>query len=166
MGRMFAFVSNDLEEKIKILECHRQSEKGYHYETIQSMINYEMENDITSVKGQLPSGSRTLLRLHRALEFILMFMERLGRSSDCDKTSHIAADVYKVTLGKYHPWLVQKMASVVMYLLPSRQHLIETMCKQSYDQVLGLIDEAQEVGKPVYDITQNLYETHKILNLK
>jgi hypothetical protein len=46
------------------------------------MIKYEVEYGLTTFKGRVPSGSRTLLRLQRALEFILRFIDEMGRSDD------------------------------------------------------------------------------------
>ena len=138
---------------------------GNHYTTIQSMIEFEVTNDITKVKHKLPSGSRSLLRLHRGLEFILEFMRRLGNSSDDDRSSVIAAETYRDTLSRFHPWIVQKMAGVAMYMLPSRRQLFETMCKQDYTHALELLSSVVNAGKPVYDITQNIYAERDLLDL-
>ncbi|KAK3105317.1 hypothetical protein FSP39_022389 [Pinctada imbricata] len=164
-GRIFGFVAKDLEDKIHILQSHRKSDKGERYESIQGMVNYEKSNQLLQVKGHLPSGSRTLLRLHRASEFILTFMARMSESDDHDKSSHIAAEVYSQTLAKHHPWLVQKMAGVAMYILPSRKQLLETMCKHDYAHVSTLLNETVSAGKPVYEITQKLYEENDLLDL-
>ncbi|XP_061197722.1 ceramide-1-phosphate transfer protein-like [Saccostrea echinata] len=164
-GRLFGFVAKDLEEKIHVLESHMNSPNGQHYNTIQSMIEFEVTNKITKVKHKLPSGSRSLLRLHRGLEFILEFMKRLGQSSDDDRSSLIAAETYKDTLSKYHPWIVQKMAGVAMYMLPSRRQLFETMCKHDYTHASELLESVVNVGEPVYDRTQNIFSEHELLDL-
>ena len=165
-GRLFGFVAKDLEEKIGILETWQACDNGENYNTVQSMIKYEVEYGLTTFKGRVPSGSRTLLRLQRALEFILRFIDEMGRSDDNAKSSHIALTVYKRTLANHHPWLVQKMAAFVTYMLPSRKELIETMCKQNYESVLLLMHEVVEAGNPVYDITHSLYKQNNLLNLK
>ncbi len=56
------------------------SSLGPNFISVQSMVNYEVTNNLTRCKvleGRVPSGSRTLLRLHRALEFILSFMREI-----------------------------------------------------------------------------------------
>ncbi len=53
---------------------------GPNFISVQSMVNYEVTNNLTTSHvnhGRTPSGSRTLLRLHRALEFILSFMREI-----------------------------------------------------------------------------------------
>ncbi|XP_033763198.1 ceramide-1-phosphate transfer protein-like [Pecten maximus] len=164
-GKLFGFVASDLESKITILKTHRKSENGNAYETIQSMIDFEVTNGITKVSRTPPSGSRTLLRLHRALGFISEFMDRIAKSDDDAKTSVIASEVYKETLGLYHPWVVQKMAGLAMYMLPSRRQLIDTMCKQNYEKALNTLPHVVATMKPIYSITQELYETNDLLNL-
>lgn len=158
-------MAKELEEKIKILQNYRKSESGNAYETIQSMIDFEIKNGTTKVTGYPPSGARTLLRLHRSLIFILTFMDRLSKSKDEDKASTIASEVYNTTLALYHPWIVQKMAGVAMYMLPSRRQLIDTMCKQDYDKVLSTLADVVAAGMPVYNITQKLFTDNDLLNL-
>ncbi|XP_013393975.1 ceramide-1-phosphate transfer protein [Lingula anatina] len=166
IGRIFAFVAHDLQDKIEILE-HHMSLNPEPYSSVQTMIQYEVENNITKVKvrGQRPSGSRTLLRLHRALEFIIKFMKRLAESDEDEKTSHIASEVYRETLANYHPWLVQKMAVFVMYTLPSHKDLIEMMCKHEYKEVLRLLSEVTEEAEPIYDVVQEIFKENDLLQL-
>ena len=92
-------------------------------------------------------------------------MERLKDSGDSDKASHIAAAVYSETLARHHPWLVQKMAGLAMYMLPSRRQLMETMCKQDYTQMSVLLEGTVRAGKPVYQITQRLYENNDLFDI-
>jgi hypothetical protein len=165
-GRLLGFVANNLEEKIGILETLRRCDTCNNYRTVQSMIKYEVEYGLTTFRGRVPSGSRTLLRLQRGLEFILRFIDELSMSEDGAKSSYIAHNVYKRTLANHHPWHKQKMAYITLFMLPNRRDLIETMCKQSYDQVLILMDEVTQTGNPIYDIIHNLYKKNNLLNLK
>ena len=165
MGRLFRFVAADLESKITILEDYRKSYSKNKYETVQSMVAYELNNGTADFGRRNPSGCRTLLRLQRALEFILQFMGEIAQSDHDAKISTIASKVYHDTLAKHHPWLVQKMAGVVMYILPSKRDLIQMMCKQDLDGVTVLLDEVVDAGKPVYETVYKLYEEHEILNL-
>merc|ERR1711976_321694 len=113
--------------------------------------------------GHMPSGSRTLLRLQWALEFILQFMQRVSLSEDEAKLSHIASEVYYETLANHHTWLLRKMAALVMYTLSSRKHLIQVMCQHDYSHALVLLKEVCQAGQPVYDTIQQLYTDHNLL---
>lgn len=142
-GTLFYFVAKDLEGKINVVTDLMQK-NNQSFCTVKAMMLQEAN------LSQRP-GACALLRLHRALELILQFMDRLSRSSDDERTSDIAAEVYKNTMAKHDTWLVQKLAGVAMYTLPSRKTLIETMCKQDYEQSSLLVQKATDAGKPVFD---------------
>ena len=52
--------------QVTILQCYRKGGAGDYYYSIQSMIEYEQENNLLTCTDP-QSGSRTLLRLHRGL---------------------------------------------------------------------------------------------------
>lgn len=168
-GRLFGFVATDLQKKISILDSLLGSTNSEHYKTVKKMFDFEIESDLLCKKvgpHKLHSGCRTLLRLHRALEFILKFMERLAEESESSSTSTIAYDVYHATLAKHHPWLIQKMAALAVYTLPQQRDLIELMCHQPYDEVLVLLRNVCDAGQPVYLIVQKFYKEANLLDLK
>lgn len=165
-GRLFGFVAKDLENKILAIEIRQRSENGQHYMTAEKMIQYEINCPSLTHKGSNKlnhSGTRTLLRLQWALEFILEFMSRIRKCSDLDRTSKIATEVYEQTLSKHHPWFTRKMAAIAVYLLPSRKDLIHVMCKQDYQTALQLLDKVVTAGRHVYDLTEKLYSDHDLL---
>ncbi|RUS88581.1 hypothetical protein EGW08_003681 [Elysia chlorotica] len=162
-GPLLGFVAKDIESKIKSVERHVHSKKGRHYNTVQSMIQFEQSKGITHQKWSPPSGCRMLLRLHQALEFILEFMERLRVTEEHEKISVLAWEVYRQTLYHHHPWVTRKLAQVAVYALPSKKHLIESMCEQDYGTVHGLLTQVVNSGRPVWDTTQLLLASHDLL---
>ena len=72
-------------------------------------------NLVKTKKKDDPSGSRTLLRLHRALEYITAFLDRLEGMKDEDYCSVTSREAYETTLMKYHPWVVQVIIVVVSF---------------------------------------------------
>ena len=92
-------------------------------------------------------------------------MEKIATEDDSVRTADMAGEVYAKTLGNYHPWLVRKMAYVAMYTLPNKAQLIEMMCEQPKEQVIELVQETVQQGKPVYLETQRLYSEHQLLEL-
>ncbi|XP_050413866.1 ceramide-1-phosphate transfer protein [Patella vulgata] len=162
-GRLFGFVARDLEGKIAIVEKHRNLDKDNNYVSVQSILKYESSKGIAKVKSPLSSGSRTLLRLHNAFEFIIAFMKRVREGPENEKTSKIAAEVYNQTLSNHHPWPVQKMALLAVHLLPPKKQLIDVMCKQEYSRVMELLDDVISYGQPIYDITESVYKEHGLL---
>ena len=70
-------------------------------------------NLIKTKKKDDPSGSRTLLRLHRALEYIIGFLHKLDDIEDEGYCSVISREAYEATLMKYHPWVVQVSLNIL-----------------------------------------------------
>ena len=71
-------------------------------------LSSKVEHDLIKTKKKDdPSGSRTPLRLPRALEYIIAFLHKLDDIQDTDLCSVISVEAYEATLMKYHPWVVQ-----------------------------------------------------------
>ena len=101
---------NNLYLNCPSLEAFRASHNTDKYETVRSMLTFELNNGTADSGRRNASGCRTLLRLQRALEFILQFMGEIAQSDHDAKISTIASKVYHDTLAKHHPWLTRKMA--------------------------------------------------------
>merc|ERR1719219_3254114 len=83
MGTVFGWVGSDVYNKVVLLEKYLTGDKKEHYQTVKSMIEYETKNNLIKTKKKDdPSGSRTLLRLHRALEYITEFLGKLEDLED------------------------------------------------------------------------------------
>lgn len=80
LGTVFNFVSHDIQKKVTILQCYRKGGAGDYYYSIQSMIEYEQENNLLTSSDR-QSGSRTLLRLHRGLGGCLLVDWEEGKES-------------------------------------------------------------------------------------
>lgn len=157
MGTVFGFVSSDVKEKVEILQKLRsQKENPEKFETVQIMMEYERDANLLDKKDYV-SGSRTMLRLHRGLDFIYVFLKRLGELTEGDaKTNGICQTSYNETLAQFHPWLIRKGAIVAMYALPTRDQLLEKVCLDA-KVAIALLPEMLAVGRQVYDRTQALY---------
>ncbi len=163
LGTVFYFVITDIREKIQILEGHIH-EKPEHYETIQKMVEYEKREKHLVKRQEKPNnGARTILRLHRALIFIYKLLNNLYAARPYSRSSDICMVAYDETLAQYHTWLVKQAARLGMRMMPNREVIIGYMSK----------DEAEVQKFPVYitkvlyvyNITQDIYEKHQILDL-
>lgn len=163
MGSVFGFVSSDLKEKIQVLN-DLMNRDDRNYTTIKSMIEYEKENKILD-KGDHSNGARTLLRLHRGLDFIREFLRQLGELSDSDKTSSCCQDAYNKTLAKHHPWVVRKAAVVAMYTMPTRELLFRKVCGTDVQRNVDVLPKMLEVTTDVFNRTHNLYDVHQLHSL-
>merc|ERR1711992_16389 len=140
------------------------------YLTVQSMIQYEVDNNLIKYKAKDSStGTRNLLRLHRALEYIAAFLDGVPGLDDKDKCCSLSQEAYKKTLMKYHPWVVQKAALLAMHMLPTREGLIAIICEPADEEVVKksaeTLEKAVMAMKKVYDVTQEVYKEKDLLAL-
>lgn len=129
------------------------------------MIKFETDKNLLNDQSR-PSGSRTLLRLHRALEFISTFLQDVTKLNDTDSTVNSARNSYNQTLAKHHPWYIRKSVTIATIALPYRKNLIERVYGGRYPS--GVNDDMAHLARItelVYKNTQNLYQEHDLLNL-
>ncbi|XP_043919124.1 ceramide-1-phosphate transfer protein [Protopterus annectens] len=168
LGTVFSFISKDAVNKIQIMENYRKSENGEKYLSLQSMVQYELDNDLVDLTKRAKyseSGCRTILRLHRALRWLHLFLEKLRTSTEDSKTSVLCSDAYNDSLANYHSWPIRKTATVAFYALPTRATFFEVMNVGTADEVVAMLGEAMPLVAKVYDITQELYAQHNLLDL-
>lgn len=115
LGSVFEWAIKDLNNKLIILTDHEKLDP-INYQSIQSMIDYEVKSErvkskdtnlILSSGKPLPNGCRTLLRLHRALGFISSFLSQMRMAPDDASSASIAWNSYSATLGHFHSWPVR-----------------------------------------------------------
>ncbi|XP_069178702.1 ceramide-1-phosphate transfer protein isoform X2 [Procambarus clarkii] len=167
LGTVFNFVSHDIQKKVTILQCYCKGGAGDYYYSIQSMIEYERENNILTSSDQ-QSGSRTLLRLHRGLEFIAGFFSEIHKASDESGLGSTASELYGRTLAKYHNWVLAKTASALLFMMPNKQTIIERITGgnttiRAHNE--ALMPKVIEAMNSVYNLTQKLYEDYGLLDL-
>lgn len=165
LGSVFGFITSDVKEKIGILQNFRNGHIDREkYEKVEIMMEHEI--DVNKKTNQVLLGSRTLLRLHRALSFTMLFLERLAESSDHEKASSIASSAYSETLAKFHPWLIRKAANLAMYTLPSRRDMLIVVAKEiAMEEVQAKLKACVLAIKPVYNQIEDLYTKYSLHDL-
>ncbi|XP_075062476.1 glycolipid transfer protein domain-containing protein 2 isoform X2 [Mixophyes fleayi] len=169
MGTVFTFISHETITKIDILQGYLNGENGKRYRTIRSMIKHELENRVVNFKelpsNQVPSGCRTLLRMHRALKWLEVFLYKVGTSSDHGKTSEMCAEAYHKTLAHHHSWFIRQVAEVAFLAMPPLEEMYKLVCVRGHEEaIVVLLTSSEALGK-VYNITQELYRTNNMLDL-
>jgi len=171
MGKMFSFITSDVHNKLATLQHYLASDVGDHYRTVDKMIEYEVANGITvepETSGRQPSGSRTLLRLHRALEFLILLFYEMAQSSanSSESFSALVRRAYRATLANHHPWVVRSAVSVALHAVPSRSSLVQRLDPEgSEERIIGQLNAAVLAMQPVYDHVQALFSDNDMLQL-
>lgn len=128
LGGLFKFIVHDVTEKTQILGQHLKTPAKDNYEKIESMLDYEQKNDLLLDPAKQPAhhlanGARTLLRLHRALLFVVKLIDGVKNSDENDRMAPLAKTAYDSTLGHFHPWLIRKGVHLAVYTLPYRKQV-------------------------------------------
>ncbi|CAG7838302.1 unnamed protein product [Allacma fusca] len=152
LGTVFGFVGSDVKSKVQILQQHRSSESKDKYETVETMLEYEVSSGLTKSNKET-NGARTLLRLHRSLIFVSQFLDKSLEINDVDGTTHICKAAYDNTLARYHPWLIKKGAHMAMYALPTKYDLFTKVCGHEVERshVDSSVKELS-LGKPTVEV--------------
>ncbi|KAM3821309.1 uncharacterized protein M6D78_017444 [Vipera latastei] len=168
LGRAFGLISRETESKISILQRHQEGPHGLHYRSLQSMVDFELASGLVGFQSlpahQPPSGCRTLLRLHRALKWLELFLHKLGTSQKDEKSSRLCAEAYQVALAPYHSWWVQQAVALAFLAMPSRQELYHIIAQEKPATGAIVLTTVKSLGR-VYNVTQEVYSAHGMLEL-
>ncbi|KAM9370125.1 ceramide-1-phosphate transfer protein [Phaethornis superciliosus] len=168
LGAIFSFISKDAVTKVQIMENYCRGEQRERYVSLQAMVEYELAQGLVDLqkRSEHPeSGCRTVLRLHRALRWLQLFLEGLRTAEEDSRTSVICTDSYNASLAAYHPWVVRKAATVAFCTLPPRNAFLEIMNVGSAQEAVAMLGEALPYISDVYGITQELFARHQLLDL-
>jgi len=170
LGSVFTWVASDVHNKLEVLQKYNTGDDKLKYQSIKGMLDYEVEqNMINRNKKDDPSGSRTLLRLHRALEYVVAFLAKLDDLEEADKCAPISRIAYEATLQKYHVWPIQKAAKLAMGLLPTKGGLVQKVCKEDSPEARSKVEadftKAVASMRKVYTQAQVYYEEKDLLDI-
>lgn len=155
------------EEKDEEVERHQQASRGA-YVSVRSMIKSELERGYVNFDQFSESGCRTLLRLHRALLWLQLFLHNLAEESKEMMTrnpSELCREAYRLTLAEHHSWWVKKAAELAFVAMPERKFFYKLMCVRTQAEAAALLNRVVKAIQEVYDRTQVALEEHDMLTL-
>lgn len=140
------------------------------YDSVRSMISVELNRGLVDFQEQTDSGCRTLLRLHRALLWLQLFLQKLGEDPDpvsgqLRKPSDLCREAYQQTLANHHNWFVRHMAELAFIALPDRQFFYRLICVQDQKEATVILRKVVHAIDVVYIRTQRALEEYNMLNL-
>lgn len=138
------------------------------YYSVRSMIWVEQNRGVVNFHHQTDSGCRTLLRLHRALLWLKLFLEKLAEtpvSGRLRSPSELCREAYQSTLANHHTWFVRRAAELAFIAIPERGFFYRLVCVQNQEGLAKILNRvAQAIGE-VYDRTQKALEENGMLDL-
>ncbi|KRX90444.1 Ceramide-1-phosphate transfer protein [Trichinella pseudospiralis] len=156
----------ELNNKMKILCDCVHSENAVHYYSVKTMLDYEKGvGMLEDANNCVNNGSRTLLRLHRALLFVVRFIESV-RQSTSDNIITLAKAAYDCTLANYHSWIIRRAVHLALYTLPTRRELLRHILgNDDANNAEQCLDALMLECNTVYDAVEKLYGERKLLQL-
>ncbi|KAL8610934.1 hypothetical protein ACOMHN_042551 [Nucella lapillus] len=155
-------------EKVSRLRELCEGEGMEHYSTVQSTVAYETQQQLVDRQDR-PSGTVTLIRLHRLMEFFCAALDkindRLTSGISRRVTQEEFVEVYRETWGRFHP---QLMVACIQSALPqfffSLTDLMAGMGLQHAEGDQWLLDMGHYLRR-TYDAIHKVYHDHGLLGL-
>ncbi|CAM2721659.1 unnamed protein product [Rotaria socialis] len=165
LGYIFKFVKDDVIDKLKVLQSFIDKDKKSesHFDTIEKAIDYETEHNF--IKTNPDNFTRTLLRLHRALIFIVEFLRSLIDRPLSESTTTIAIHCYETTLYHHHSFLVRQSVKMGFLLLPSRRQLDDIIFHGHKAELLDQYKTFIKIIQQIFDTIETLYAENNYLQL-
>uniref|UniRef100_A0A8D9AR23 Ceramide-1-phosphate transfer protein n=1 Tax=Cacopsylla melanoneura TaxID=428564 RepID=A0A8D9AR23_9HEMI len=165
LGKGFGFIGAEIESKINVLKSYQCGDYKDHFRTMKEMIQYEQSANLLD-NSDYVSGCRTLLRLHRGLDFFRLFLDGISHLKPDESTYQVGQEVYDATLGLYHSWYIRMGAGVAMYTLPTKCVLFETVTgKGRVEEALEFLPSVIEVANQIYNRIQSCLAENQLLDL-
>ncbi|KAF4096192.1 ceramide-1-phosphate transfer protein-like isoform X3 [Onychostoma macrolepis] len=180
LGPLVGFFTHKVEEKITLIrqlsleESARQTATaGEHeapppphaYSSVRSMLEAELQRGVVSFDTQTPSGSRTLLRLHRSLLWLQLLLEKLGTEREGRSLGELCRDAYLEVLAPHHPWLVQRAAELVFHAMPDRSTFLQLVCVRTQEEAEPVMRVVVAAIREIHRRTQKELEIRNMLDL-
>ncbi|MFT7796399.1 ceramide-1-phosphate transfer protein-like isoform X2 [Arapaima gigas] len=139
------------------------------YWSLRSMIEAELRLGLVNFQQQTDSGCRTLLRLHRALLWLQLFLEKLGEKPQSggrvQSPSELCREAYRETLAQHHTWLIRQAAEMAFVAMPDRNYFFRLVCAQDQKGATLVLNKVVRAIEEVYTRTEGALEEHGMLNL-
>ncbi|XP_074527913.1 glycolipid transfer protein domain-containing protein 2 [Halichoeres trimaculatus] len=138
------------------------------YHSVRSMISTELSQGVVDFHHQTDSGCRTLLRLHRALLWLKLFLEKLAETPVAGRLrspSELCREAYQSTLALHHTWVVRRAAELAFIALPERGFFFRLVCVQNQDELSVVLNKVVKATGEVYNRTQKALEENGMLDL-
>ncbi|XP_053473851.1 glycolipid transfer protein domain-containing protein 2 [Ictalurus furcatus] len=180
LGPMVGIISQEIETKTSIIRKLAQKEEEERnqqaqdsassgaYVSVRSMIVSELEQGLVNFDQLTESGCRTLLRLHRALLWLQLFLHNLAeekREMMARSPSELCREAYRLTLAEHHSWWVKKAAELAFVAMPDRHFFYKLMCVRTQAEAAATLNRVVKAIQKVYDRTQVALEEHDMLAL-
>ncbi|KAF7643874.1 hypothetical protein LDENG_00231950 [Lucifuga dentata] len=139
------------------------------YRSVRSMVEAELKAGVVNFSRRTDSGCRTILRLHRSLQWLKLMLEGLANGEDADgryKTpGELSRDAYQVALAPHHSWMLRQAAELVFLALPDRKFFFQLVCVHSQQEATPKLRTIIHALTLAHTHTQQILHKHNMLEL-
>lgn len=139
------------------------------YRSVRSMLDAELSAGVVGFDRHTPSGSRTLLRLHRSLLWLRLLLEKLCEGPDAQgqlrSPGELCREAYRQALAPHHPWLLRQAAEVAFGAMPDRKLFLDLVCVSSQEEAEPVMRTLVTAIGKVHERTQRELEERGMLDL-
>ncbi|XP_053499203.1 ceramide-1-phosphate transfer protein isoform X1 [Ictalurus furcatus] len=188
LGPLVSFFTYKVQEKITLIRQLAEEDSGKHrlltllptnspllthnplshtYHSVRSMLDTELQLGVVSFDRQTPSGSRTLLRLHRSLLWLQLLLMKLWLEPGHVRRSlgEVCEEAYSEALAPHHPWLLQRVARLAFKAMPEHTVLLRMVCVNTHEEAEPIIRTIVTAISEVRRRTHNELEKRNMLDL-
>lgn len=152
LGIAFKFAEMEYIAKVRGLV-----EASKTYETLQDILDLDVENDTVRKPGSL---SRNLRRVRQGLDLIRALFEQFLSADECS-LREAASSAYAQVCAPYHTWAVRTAVFAGMYALPSKEQLLLKL-NETDQSVEKEMRRYMKASLPVIDYIDQLYISRNI----
>ncbi|XP_026880995.2 glycolipid transfer protein domain-containing protein 2 isoform X2 [Electrophorus electricus] len=140
--------------------------EGGAYVSVRSMMEAELARGLVDFTQLTVSGCRTLLRLHRALLWLQLFLQSLADEDEggCSP-AQLCRDTYRLTLAQHHTFWVKQAAELAFKAMPERAFFHRLVCAKTPVETVIILHMVSGAIGEVYNRTQLALEEHGMLAL-
>ncbi|KAJ8416597.1 hypothetical protein AAFF_G00324750 [Aldrovandia affinis] len=158
----------NLAKQLQPLDTYREDE-GESYKSVRSMMRVELSRGTVSFQRETGSGCRTLLRLHRSLLWLQLFLKKMAEGPDAEgqlrSPRDLCREAYEQALAPHHPWLIRRAAQIAFLAMPEWETFFGLVCVQSQSEASPVLDRVVRAIEEVYSRTQGALREHGMLEL-
>lgn len=188
LGPLIGFFTYNIQEKITVIRQLAEKDSIKHrlltppstnathfipnpyshtYLSVCSILDTELQMGVVSFDRQTPSGSRTLLRLHRSLLWLQLLLKKLWLEPGHVRRNlgEVCEEAYNEALAPYHPWLLQRVARLAFQAMPEHTVLLRMVCVNTHEEAEPIIRTVITLISEVHHRMQLELERRNMLNL-
>ncbi|KAG5852011.1 hypothetical protein ANANG_G00057910 [Anguilla anguilla] len=158
----------DQEKQLEHLEADGE-EEWEAYTSVRSMMRAELSRGVVNFERETGSGCRNLLRLHRSLLWLQLFLKKMAEGPDEEgrlrSPAELCREAYEQALAPHHPWLLRRAAEVAFLAMPEWDTFFRLVCVQSQAEAAPVLDRVVRAIEEVYSRTQGALQEHGMLEL-